>query len=210
MATKRHQSWVASDNPTPKLSQNNPPRSQQGKERSLDNPPPHLIGSRFWRIKSNALRSCSLVSWTTSISWPIILKQGQGRSPRWRKDLTRARRTLEGGDRNKDWEGQGVFQHVICIIAAGKEAGQLEKEIAALKLKQGESQGTVVNQHLSLEIMAAVSLKRLCSLAIKPYAGTISPMDHLDLFTSHMIMQDASNAMWCRVFLVTLERHARA
>ncbi|XP_052198186.1 uncharacterized protein LOC127805048 [Diospyros lotus] len=57
--------------------------------------------------------------------------------------------------------------------------------------------------------MAAVPPKHLCIPTIKPYAGTIDPMDHLDLFTSHMMVQDASDVMWCRVFLATLEGNAR-
>ena len=64
----------------------------------------------------------------------------------------------------------------------------MEKEIAALKSKHGESHGTVVNQPLSLEIMVAVPLERLHILAIKPYVGTTDPADHLDLFTSHMMV----------------------
>lgn len=67
-----------------------------------------------------------------------------------------------------------------------------------------------MNQPLSPEIMAAVLPGRLRILAIKPYARTIDRMDHLDLFTSHMMVQDASDAMWCRVFLATLKRKAHA
>jgi len=68
----------------------------------------------------------------------------------------------------------------------------------------------VENQPLSPENMVAVSSERLRIPAIKPYAGTIDPMDHLDLFTSHMMVQDASDAMWCRVFPAMLEGNARA
>ncbi|XP_052172286.1 uncharacterized protein LOC127788214 [Diospyros lotus] len=82
--------------------------------------------------------------------------------------------------------------------------------MAALKLKTGEAQGPRINQPLSPEIMAAIPPERLRIPAIKPYAGTSDPMDHLDLFTLHMMVQDASDAMWCRVFLATLEGHARA
>ncbi|XP_052197258.1 uncharacterized protein LOC127804436 [Diospyros lotus] len=82
--------------------------------------------------------------------------------------------------------------------------------MAALKPKAGEAQGVRINQPLSPEIMAAIPPERLRIPAIKPYVGTFDPMDHLDLFTSHMMVQDASDAMWCRVFLATLEGHARA
>ncbi|XP_052203083.1 uncharacterized protein LOC127808555 [Diospyros lotus] len=68
----------------------------------------------------------------------------------------------------------------------------------------------MVNQPLSPKIIAAIPSERLRILTIKPYTGTIDPMDHLDLFTSHMMMQDASDIMWCRVFLATLEGHAHA
>ena len=67
-----------------------------------------------------------------------------------------------------------------------------------------------MNQPLNPEIMATVPPERLRILAIKPYAGTTDPMDHLDLFTSHMIVQDASDVMWCGVFLSTLEGHVCA
>ncbi|XP_052172297.1 uncharacterized protein LOC127788227 [Diospyros lotus] len=66
------------------------------------------------------------------------------------------------------------------------------------------------NQPLSLEIMAVVPPERLHIPVIKPYAGITDPMDHLDLFTSHMMVQDTSDAIWCKVFLVTLEGHACA
>ncbi|XP_052181996.1 uncharacterized protein LOC127794786 [Diospyros lotus] len=82
--------------------------------------------------------------------------------------------------------------------------------MAALKPKAGEAQGARINQPLNPEIMAAIPSKRFRIPAIKPYAGTSDLMDHLDLFTSHMMVQDASDAMWCRVFLATLEGHARA
>ena len=86
----------------------------------------------------------------------------------------------------------------------------MEKEIATLKLKQGESHGMAMNQPLSLKIMAAVLPERLCILAIKSYASTTNSKDQLDLFTSYMMVQDESDAMWCKVFLATLEGHARA
>ncbi|XP_052179879.1 uncharacterized protein LOC127793139 [Diospyros lotus] len=87
---------------------------------------------------------------------------------------------------------------------------QLEEEMAALKPRTGEAQGPRINQPLGPEIIAAIPPERLRIPAIKSYAGTTDPMDHLDLFTSHMMVQDASDAMWCRVFLATLEGHARA
>ncbi|XP_052197512.1 uncharacterized protein LOC127804630 [Diospyros lotus] len=46
----------------------------------------------------------------------------------------------------------------------------------------------MVNHPLSPEIMAAVPPEHLRIPAIKPYAGTTDPMDHLDLFTSHMML----------------------
>ncbi|XP_052203242.1 uncharacterized protein LOC127808678 [Diospyros lotus] len=58
--------------------------------------------------------------------------------------------------------------------------------------------------------MAAVPPERLRIPAIKLYAGTSDPSNHLDLFASHMMVQDASDSMWCRVFSATLEGHARA
>ncbi|XP_052199945.1 uncharacterized protein LOC127806571 [Diospyros lotus] len=58
--------------------------------------------------------------------------------------------------------------------------------------------------------MAAIPPERLRILAIKPYVGTTDPMDHLNLFTSHMMVQNASDTMWYRVFLATLEGHAHA
>ncbi|XP_052206797.1 uncharacterized protein LOC127811127 [Diospyros lotus] len=58
--------------------------------------------------------------------------------------------------------------------------------------------------------MVVVPPKRLRILAIKPYVGTTDKMDHLDLFTSHMMVQDASDAMWCRVFLEILKGYACA
>jgi len=64
----------------------------------------------------------------------------------------------------------------------------LEKEIAVLKPKHKESNGMAANQPLSSEIMVAVLLEPPCISAIKPYAGTIDPIDHLDLFTSHMMV----------------------
>ena len=64
----------------------------------------------------------------------------------------------------------------------------MEKKITVLKPKQGESHGLAVNQPLSSEVMAAMLPERLRIPAIKPYASTIDPMDHLDLFISHMIV----------------------
>ena len=87
---------------------------------------------------------------------------------------------------------------------------QLENEIVALGSKQGESRGTMMNQPLNPKIMDVVPPEHLRIPAIKPYAGTADPMDHLDLFTFHMMVQDESDAMWCRVFLATLEGHERA
>ncbi|XP_052171552.1 uncharacterized protein LOC127787534 [Diospyros lotus] len=58
--------------------------------------------------------------------------------------------------------------------------------------------------------MAVVPPEHLHIPAIKPYAGTTDSMDHLDLLTSHMMVQDASDAIWCRVFLATLEGHTCA
>ena len=64
----------------------------------------------------------------------------------------------------------------------------MEKEIAALKLKHVESRSMAVNQPLSLEIMAVVPPECLRIPSIKPYAGTTDLMDHLDLFTFHMMV----------------------
>ena len=58
--------------------------------------------------------------------------------------------------------------------------------------------------------MAVVLPERLHIPAIKPYVGTTDPLDHLDLFPSHMMVQDASDTMWYGVFLETVEGHMRA
>ena len=68
----------------------------------------------------------------------------------------------------------------------------------------------IANQPLGSKIMAVVPPKCLHVPAIKPYAGVTDLIDHLELFTSHIIVQDASDAMWCRVFSATLEGHACA
>jgi len=86
---------------------------------------------------------------------------------------------------------------------------RLEQEIMALKPRQGKPYTTIVIQPLCPEIMAAVPLERLRIPSIKPYAGITDSTDHLELFNSHMMVQDASDAMWCRVFSITLEGHAR-
>ncbi|XP_052198328.1 uncharacterized protein LOC127805619 [Diospyros lotus] len=56
--------------------------------------------------------------------------------------------------------------------------------------------------------MAITPSERLRIPAIKPYGGTTDPADHLNLFASHMMVQAAPDAMWCRVFPATLEGHA--
>ena len=86
----------------------------------------------------------------------------------------------------------------------------MEVEMTALKLRRGEAYDMIVNQPLSLEIMVAVPPEHLRISAIKLYVSVTDPIDHLELFTSHIMVQDASDAMWCRVFSTTLEGHACA
>ncbi|XP_052188877.1 uncharacterized protein LOC127799162 [Diospyros lotus] len=86
----------------------------------------------------------------------------------------------------------------------------LEMEVAELRRREEEPHDIVSNQPLSREIMAITPSERLRIPAIKPYGGTTDPADHLNLFTSHMMVQAAPDAMWCRVFPATLEGHARS
>ena len=86
----------------------------------------------------------------------------------------------------------------------------LEREVATLRRREEEPHDIVSNQPLSREIMAIIPSEHLRIPAIKPYGGTTDPADHLNLFASHMMVQAAPDAMWCRVFPATLEGHARA
>ena len=57
--------------------------------------------------------------------------------------------------------------------------------------------------------MAKVPLKIFCILAIKLYDETTDTMDHVELFSSHMLVQVAIDVVECKAFSTTLEEHKR-
>ncbi|XP_052189934.1 uncharacterized protein LOC127799746 [Diospyros lotus] len=56
--------------------------------------------------------------------------------------------------------------------------------------------------------MVEVPPERFRIPSIKLYDGSTDPYDHVELFSSHMLVQSGSNAMWWRAFSVTLGGHA--
>ncbi|XP_052180473.1 uncharacterized protein LOC127793785 [Diospyros lotus] len=57
--------------------------------------------------------------------------------------------------------------------------------------------------------MSEVPPERFRIPSIKLYDGSTDPYDHVELFSSHMLVQLGSDAMWCRAFSATLGGHAR-
>ncbi|XP_052203146.1 uncharacterized protein LOC127808616 [Diospyros lotus] len=57
--------------------------------------------------------------------------------------------------------------------------------------------------------MSEVPPEMFCIPSIKLYDGSTDIYDHVELFSSHMLVQSGSNAMWCRAFSATLGGHAR-
>ncbi|XP_052181856.1 uncharacterized protein LOC127794645 [Diospyros lotus] len=57
--------------------------------------------------------------------------------------------------------------------------------------------------------MSEVPPERFRIPSIKLYDRSTDPYDHVELFSSHMLVQSGSDAMWCRAFSATLGGHAR-
>ncbi|XP_052177663.1 uncharacterized protein LOC127791727 [Diospyros lotus] len=211
MATRTQPSRAAGGNPVPEPSQQNPPQSPPGRARSPEGPPPPP--DRIALLEGQVQR-------LTELLMGFLDRQHQQAQHSRAKERHEPPREEESYRRDEnpqrpgqdDGHGEAAESFDLSFVQQRQERRlrQLEEEMAALKPKTGEAQGPRINQPLSLEIMAAIPPERLRISAIKPYAGTSDPMDHLDLFTSHMMVQDASDVMWCRVFLSTLERHAWA
>ncbi|XP_052193833.1 uncharacterized protein LOC127802169 [Diospyros lotus] len=211
MATRRQPSRAVGGNPVPEPSQQNPPRSPPGRARSPEGPPPPpdriaLLEGQVQRLKELLMGFLDRQHQQAQHSRAEEKHEPPREEESYRRDENPQR---PGQD---DGHGEAAESLDLSFLQQRQERRlqQLEEEMAALKPKTRETEGPRINQPLSPKIMAAIPPERLRIPAIKPYAGTSDPMDHLDLFTSHMMVQDASDAMWCRVFLATLEGHARA
>ncbi|XP_052203187.1 uncharacterized protein LOC127808657 [Diospyros lotus] len=209
MATRRQPSRAVGSNPVPEPSQQNPPRSPPGRVRSPEGPPPPpdriaLLEGQVQRLTELLMGFLDGQHQQAQHSRAEERREPPREEESYRQDENPQRPGPDDGEAGESLDLSFVQQR------QERRLRQLEEEIAALKPRTGEAQGPRINQPLGPEIMAAIPPERLCIPAIKPYAGTTDPMDHLDLFTSHMMVQDASDAMWCRVFLATLEGHAWA
>ena len=61
----------------------------------------------------------------------------------------------------------------------------------------------------SKRIMEETILRQFKIPQVEPYDGTIDLFDHMDSFKAHMMIQNASDILYCLAFLATLKKVAQ-